>query len=256
MLGKLLKYDFKAMIRQFALLWPAAIVLAFIGRLTFFPEGNMDKVGGWFGTVVVVALVGVIIAMLIVSFVFIVQRFYKGILGDEGYLMHTLPVKTWQLITSKLICALVVNVLSTVVALLALFVFLPIPWSDFDLGKIFQTAAATLGTSDFNMLLIELLILTIISSLVGTLVMYLAMSIGQLFNKKRVLLSVCFYFAITVAFSQILSMCEIPFVSTTLGASSSINHAVLIVGSIVYGLLGVAAFIATNLLLKKKLNLE
>ena len=42
----------------------------------------------------------------------ILQRFYKNLLSGEGYLMHTLPVRPWQHIASKLIAAVVWTVLS------------------------------------------------------------------------------------------------------------------------------------------------
>lgn len=35
MLGKLLKYDFRSMGKQFAFVWPAVLVLALVNRFTF-----------------------------------------------------------------------------------------------------------------------------------------------------------------------------------------------------------------------------
>ena len=34
MFGKLLKYDFRSMLKQFAFIWPAALVLALVNRFT------------------------------------------------------------------------------------------------------------------------------------------------------------------------------------------------------------------------------
>ena len=36
MLGKLLKYDFRSVSREFMLLWPAALVIALVMRFTVF----------------------------------------------------------------------------------------------------------------------------------------------------------------------------------------------------------------------------
>ena len=44
--------------------------------------------------------------IMVVSLVVVIQRFYKSLLGDEGYLMFTLPVETWKLVMSKLLVAI------------------------------------------------------------------------------------------------------------------------------------------------------
>ena len=111
MLGKLLKYDFRSMWKQFSVIWPAALILAFINRFTVFgihnPGGSV--LGEWMGVASMGLFGGVCFTMVILSAVFVLTRFYKGLLGDEGYLMHTLPVHSWQLVLSKLICALVTH---------------------------------------------------------------------------------------------------------------------------------------------------
>lgn len=94
MLGKLLKYDFRSMWKQFSVIWPAALILAFLNRFTMF---GMDNPGGsafgeWMGVISMGLFGGVCFTMVILSAVFVLTRFYKGLLGDEGYLMHTLPV--------------------------------------------------------------------------------------------------------------------------------------------------------------------
>ena len=41
-----------------------------------------------------------------------IQRFYKGLLGQEGYLMFTLPVKNWQLVFSKALVSFFIGMVS------------------------------------------------------------------------------------------------------------------------------------------------
>ena len=129
MLGKLLKYDFRSMFKQFAFIWPAALALGLINRFTL--NSQMREDGSvWIqdsagvlassaAMAAILAFVCVMVAMFVVVLIFVIQRFYRGLLGDEGYLMHTLPVQTWELIASKLICALVVTIISIIVAMLA-----------------------------------------------------------------------------------------------------------------------------------------
>ena len=113
MLGKLLKYDFRSVSREYMLLWPAALVIALVMRFTIF--ARLDTVednllANITNVLTVFIYVAVLVAMFIITLLFIIQRFYKGVLGGEGYLMNTLPVRPWQLIASKAICALVASV--------------------------------------------------------------------------------------------------------------------------------------------------
>lgn len=41
-------------------------------------------------------------AVVVITFIVILLRFYKNLLQNEGYLMNMLPVKSWQHITAKL----------------------------------------------------------------------------------------------------------------------------------------------------------
>ena len=145
MLGKLLKYDFRSMLKQFAFIWPAALALGFINRFTLGLQMDSnadviisDQAGVLTSSAAIAALLAfvcVMVAMFVVVLIFVVQRFYRGLLGDEGYLMHTLPVQTWELIASKLICAIVVTVISIIVAMLA--VLLLVPFTAQDLWDLF-----------------------------------------------------------------------------------------------------------------------
>ena len=131
MFGKLLKYDFRSMFKQFAFIWPAALALALVNHFTVDGLDSTSTVGETTAGVSMLVYVAILMAMFIVALVFAIQRFYRGLLGDEGYLMHTLPVKPWQLIGSKLACALVVTVVNILVAILS--ILLIVPWAASDL---------------------------------------------------------------------------------------------------------------------------
>ena len=56
-----------------------------------------------------------------------IQRFNKSLIGDEGYLMFTLPVTHTQLLNSKLIASLLWVVVGTIVmGLASLIIFVPV----------------------------------------------------------------------------------------------------------------------------------
>ena len=100
MLAKLLKYDFKAMFKIFLPLWGVLLVVSGVNRLI---SGSPLAEGGGMG--IFTSLLGVmyvllIMAVMVVTTVIIIARFYQGLLKDEGYLMFTIPVKPWQLLAS------------------------------------------------------------------------------------------------------------------------------------------------------------
>ena len=72
-------------------------------------------------------------AVFIVTFFVIIQRFYKNLLGDEGYLMNTFPVTTITNITSKLSIATFWNIVSGFVAVFSIIImaFNPDAFSSF-----------------------------------------------------------------------------------------------------------------------------
>ena len=63
----------------------------------------LDMLGG----MLVVAFTLAIFGVCLMSLVLMVQRFYKNLLGDEGYVMFTLPVSIHQQVWSKLIVSAV-----------------------------------------------------------------------------------------------------------------------------------------------------
>ena len=139
MLFKLLKYDFRSMWKTFSLVWAACLVLALVNRFTLPFEGQTNvTIGpgdGILAFITALVFFGVLFAMFVAVMIFVIQRFYKGLLGDEGYLMHTLPVKSWQLVASKLICAVTMLIISGAVAFLAMLLMVPVDW-----GALFQEA--------------------------------------------------------------------------------------------------------------------
>ena len=120
MFGRLVKYDFRSMFKQFGFIWPAALLLAMVNHFTLFGLNSTSTVGETTAGMAMLVYVAILMAMFIITMIFVIQRFFKGLLGDEGYLMHTLPVRPWQLISSKLLSAVAATLLSIVVAVFSI----------------------------------------------------------------------------------------------------------------------------------------
>lgn len=287
MLGKLLKYDFKSMWKQFAIVWPAALALALITRLSLGflvradPENHVyyGVRGGQFATILAgvstLVLVGVLFAMFVIALIFAIQRFYKGLLGDEGYLMHTLPARPWQLIMSKLLCAEAATVVSVLVAVASIVILL---WGFVDY-HIFGTnfwGLLRMLTERFGggmwLYLAELLALALVSGIRTYLQIYAAISIGHLSQKNRVAMSFVAYVAINAILSFLGGLLgRIPFVgirmNVTVGAVGGMDgppayftagnfHAAIWAQIGAALVLSAVFFLVTNYILSRRLNLE
>jgi len=256
MLWKLLKYDFRSMWKQFSIIWPAALVIGLIDRFTLTGQASTSFVGETAALISVILLFGVMCAMFVVSMVFVLTRFYRGLLGNEGYLMHTLPVHAWQLVLSKLICAIAVSILNCVVAVLALLVM--VPWR---LTELFRWEFVTFIFTGFAkhpdtlLYITEFCIQTAAGLAVIITMAYLSMAVGHLFSKHRVLMSVVAFFVIDIIGNVAVSvLSEIGLFRIFKILDSS--HAALWAATAMCLIPAAIMFLGTSWILKHKLDLE
>ena len=115
MLNKLLKYEIKATARLFLPLYATILIFAAI-NLFFLaaPDANENSISFYELAVGIGMIVYVILmtGLVVMTLFVLVQRFYKNLLSDEGYLMFTLPVKSWSHILSKLMIAMLWTIAS------------------------------------------------------------------------------------------------------------------------------------------------
>ncbi len=266
MFGKLLKYDFRSMLKQFAFIWPAALGLAIVNHFTLDSfVTSTSAVGETTAGIAMLVYVAILIAMFVIALVFACQRFYKGLLGDEGYLMHTLPVKPWQLIGSKLLCAVITTFLSVVVALLS--VLLLLPWEKEAFQEIFQgiqyifthwNIQATHGVIGF----LEFCLMMMTSFATGYLQIYLAMGIGHLVNKHRSAVTFIAFIGINAVVSTLTGRFLSPVFDMVIDGVNTIVdsavrfHSVMWIAIACELVLCAIYFAGTEFILRKKLNLE
>lgn len=189
MLEKLIKYEYKATARIFIPIYIALLLVAVINRV--FRIGNIDVAWG----ISTLALVGLFIALGVLTIIVIVQRFNKNLLGDEGYLMFTLPVKSEQLIVSKLIISIVWTIISGIVAFITFLILLceaslfneiftnwNMIWTEFSIAV--QEQMHVSSPILFIAMIVAILLLSYISFIFK---IYLSLAAAQLpaFNKHR-----------------------------------------------------------------------
>ena len=266
MFGKLLKYDFRSMFKQFAFIWPAALALALVNHFTINSfVTSSTAVGETTAGIAMLVYVTILIAMFVIALVFACQRFYKGLLGDEGYLMFTLPVKPWQLIGSKLLCAVVTTFLSVVVALLS--VLLLLPWDKETFQEIFEGLRYIFTHWNIQSLhgiigVLEFCLMMMTSFAVGYLQIYLALGIGHLFSKHRSLMTGVAFIVINAVVTSLTGRFLGPAFDIVFDNLNNITNAAARFHSVMWIAIGselvlcAVYFAGTEYILRKKLNLE
>ena len=278
MLVKLMKYDLRSCLRKFGPLWIAALALSVLIGLSF--RFIVDIKTGTLLTFLLgilpsMALFGLFVAMAVMALIFVIQRFYRGLLGDEGYLMFTLPASAGAHIASKGLTALILEVVSALVALLSGFLLVAVfrpagfaeGWTEFwrMLGQLDLPAG-------FPWLIVEGIFLSLVIAAVETLKIYTAISIGHLAKRRRPLWGLLAYFGIDLALDiffgvsvssglvdRILNSGLVTALFPDSGAItfSAVETAAGAMGAAILWelLLGAGFFFLTRYILKKRLNL-
>src|SRR5699024_3273405 len=118
-----------------------------------------------------------IIAVIIVAYIFIVLRFYKGLLKDEGYLTMTLPVSLDSILWGKALAAWILMVLTTLVCLVSAGILLLANVNLRDLAAVWEQTVTYFGSVQTALLVAQVILTALLSTLYGILLPYLAMAI-------------------------------------------------------------------------------
>ena len=199
MLGKLIKYEFKATCRLFLPIYGALIIISFFNRLLNYLDLTFSAGIFWFISVLL------IFSIFVVTLIITIQRFNKNLLSNEGYLMLTLPVKIDFIILSKLLVAGAWAVLSFFVVQISISILL---WENtllIILGLFSFFGQVIINNTLHSIIyLIEYIIIVTLSLLASALLLYACLSLGMLVNKHRGIFSFGAFILITTVM-QIIS---------------------------------------------------
>ena len=205
MVGKLLKYDFKSMLRSFVPLWAAVLVVSVVNRFIIrIPEsGNLQVIAGIITNLSMLLYAILLVGVNVIGIVLIIQRFYNGLLKDEGYLMFTLPAETWKHVCSKGITAtaiMSVNILVSIISVLVMAANIEF----FELLRIGMDKLASMGMS-LPVIVFFAVVTVLLTAIKTVYLVYASMAIGHLTNKHRVGASVGAFIALNIAITTISS---------------------------------------------------
>ena len=274
MLRKLMKHEFRATGRIMLPLFLILLVTSVGANIS--TRGILDtdsKFLNVLGVLLVMAFVIAIIGVCVMSMVVMVQRFYRNLLQDEGYVMMTLPVSVHQQVWSKLIVSAVWFALTVVVVCVACLVMA------FDVGFVQQIAAgcrevfrelyrnftayyAINGTA----LAVEFLVMCFVGCCAMCLQFYASLAIGHSFANHKMAWSVLWFFIIQFVVQllggSVIAVLDESWLhhllmgwtdNLTGVAAMHLSMVFLILGELVYGAI---FYFLTTYFLKKRLNLE
>ena len=266
MLGKLLKYELQATGR---VLWPVYAALVVLGLFGNISARLLETQRYWLlnvlGGLVMALFVTGCIAACVITLVQMVQRFRSNLMGDEGYVMFTLPVNVHQQLWAKLLSAFIWFVATAlVVAVSIVMVAFRVSYVTYFVRGARELFSQLTGYYAFHgaMFALELLGLLFLSYVGLCLMCYAAIAIGHSFSGHKTLLSVAFFFLFVIVL-QILGITGIFSVGNWLGSWQELDlSAVGATHIFMGGLLASSAvcdavfYFLTAFMLKRHLNLE
>lgn len=279
MLGRLYKHEMKASGHYFVPVYIgaalASVLFAIVWSINLMWKNDIfSSFTIPFAVLLFICIIG---AIGMGTFIINMIRFYKTMVSEEGYLTHTLPVTTDQLLLSKGFVAVTYDLIGTIAVtlIIGLFIVLTVVAS----GAIHSSewnymmdAVATvfreLGNHGFSVTayIIELIIAILVGFISKLFLVYLAIAIGQCMKSHKALWSIVFYICINLGIG-LISQVIMTVVMLGFGISSTYDmwfdnylgiytHVTMWSGILMSLVMFVACYFLVRYIFQKRLNLE
>ncbi len=192
MLGKLIKYDFKALAKNMFPLYGLMIALTLVCSLMI--RFNIDR-GFVFGISVFAWIVSMSSSFAVTA-ILVVLRFYNGLLKNEGYLSFALPVKTETHILAKVFNALIWAFVEALALGVCVLIYAFTVANFLDIMEAFRYLF-TLDTN-FYLSLLQAMLLGALELVCSICLFFAALSVGHLFDKHQKLIAGIFVVAMYI----------------------------------------------------------
>lgn len=266
MFGKLMKYELKATYKWYLIISGVLAILSIFagllassvitGAATYTADTTYTIVG-----IIVLVIFAGYIGLTLTNYIIIIRRFYNNIFGREGYLTWTLPTGSHTVLLVKVTSALIWSIFCFISLILSLLIFLGViglaqQQNIFDLlGPLFEH----IGSS----LIWQSLLFQVLATISGILMLYCAISLGQLFINSRIVMAFVFGFILWVVLSiigRLFPSISISELSRTATMSSDTLSDILVVNFIpayIYEVVKIVAmYFTVHYVTKFKLNLQ
>lgn len=265
MIGKLIKYEIKSSILLMSAIWASVIASSVLVMITGFVSKSASN-GGLGGIIKMLFTIPKVLYFLIIgvlvigTIAIVINRFYNGLLKDEGYFVHTLPVPTWELIASKAITAICYILVSGLACVLSLCIIGVLGGPD--IPCILSNLWSVITTPKTLLLVFEAILLGILALLATIYEIYASLALGQLSNEHRGIFSIVSYIGINIIGTVLIVLAVIAedtFHLTYMldGLNNFQAGQIIIVGLfLIEAALIVVYHLITEQILRKKLNLQ
>jgi len=242
MFWNLVRYEFKNINKWYLALYGAVLAISvligiFISSLS--PSYNPDNTG-YLIFFLILVFGGLSVTLWIATIFLIIRRFKDSVYDRQGYLTLTLPVSEHQIITAKLFSALVWSILSYIVFILSILIIIFLTPIEKDFTSLYNFISPYL--SHGGLYAVSLLV----SSISWILSIYLAISIGQLFNEYRTAMGILAYIVISIVIGYITFFFRVDNDFNVIAGTEILRNLFL---SAIY-------YLGTYYILKNKVNLQ
>ncbi len=219
------------------------------------------------------------LCLFVLTVVFVLNDFQKSLYGEQGYLTFTLPVKSWMILTSKVIVATVWFVIALVALLASLWVTVvvlkeEILGDNYDLvmGMLEQISTVNIASVIFSVVIRIILYFVMFAFFTITVFFTSTVANTRHFQKKPIFWTIVFFVPIAGVTTRIAEFINSKIVFSLFfieGKMSLItdnleyyrlqangNSPVDIASIFVYLILGVGIFFATHYIMSKKVNIR
>lgn len=200
-------------------------------------------------------------------------RFYKNLFTDEGYLMFTLPVKTSDLLLSKMLVAVLWKLISIVFTMLSIFGIATVGISYlsdmsivhffqefFDLFKDALSEMRETLMIPIPLFFLWLLLIGVCSLVFSILFIYTCICLGQFWSRHKIGGAILAYFGLRFVFRLFRQIFAIPLSNFSYYDVEDFTAGswllIMFVTLLIMGGLCVAMYCICNYIMSKKLNLD
>lgn len=289
MLAKLLKHDFKSTGKVLIPVNLVLVIVTIAGSILLGTRLLQRTEMIPLAVVLLITYILMLLALSIVTSIFLIVYYYRNMFSAQGYLTFTLPASPWTIFNSKMITGFVWILLNAVLTFSSAMILIGSAGGFSDISSMMDGAfigEMSVGTETITVSMLELfgytpiqliilgIVVLLAASFYSVVVGYGSVTIGQLYAKHKVVGAVLAYFIIyfivqiisTVnmflfSFSKMFHMLITNPDVELEGAEfvemmQSIYRPIIPMSIILYLVVGIICCVASVIIIKKKVNLD
>lgn len=218
MLKKVIRYDFKAILKYWWIAALSSFALAWVGAGCMEINNSEKELTGAvyiLSTLGSVLVIFSFIAFFILTEILVFLRFYKNFFTDEGYLTFTLPVKRSHLLSSKIITSwstliatgIILMIDVGIIAVIGLRKEIFTPEFIKDVSLVIDELIKNVGIPYLILYALEIIVIGLLASISSVLFMFVCITIASVITKKaKVITAIGIYYGANGALTFILQL--------------------------------------------------